>query len=194
VIKMEAMMFAMLAVGLVAAARADVAECAGIPDVKAGARELKKSTPLMVSLSQLEKQGESNFRPNFAEPETRCVRERFDVAGVPVSVEYSPFTKGDTTLHYRVLAGSGEAAREILVVYDGLASLMEKKGLVFFVIENRKGNISYYSMFRDQPAYADLKPVFISILDGSAKPLATVRWPPGAKEPVIDAFDLKRLK
>jgi hypothetical protein len=49
-------------------------------------------------------------------------------------------------------------------------------------------------MFRDQPTLAALKPLVTSILDGSAQPLARVRWPPGAKEPVIDAYDSKRLK
>jgi hypothetical protein len=174
-------------------AHADVADCQGA-DVKGGAKELKDSTPLMISLNKLEKQGEANFKPNYTEPESRCVRERYDVAGLPVTVESAPFTKGESTLLYRVQAGSGADAREILVTYDGLASLVAKKGAVFFVIENRKGNISYYSMYREQPAYADLKPVFTSILDGSAKPLATVRWPAGAKEPVIDAYDSKRLK
>ena len=50
------------------------------------------------------------------------------------------------------------------------------------------------AMFRDQPTYVALKPVVSGILDGSAQPLATVRWPAGAKEPVIDAYDSKRLK
>jgi hypothetical protein len=187
-------------VGLLAAlclagtAYADIADCQGIQDVKS-AKELNSSTPLMVSLNKPEKQGEANFRPDYEPPVTSCVREKFDVTGVPVSVEYSPFTKSENdTLHYRVRAGGGDGAREILVIYDGLASLVAKKGFVFFVIENRKGSISYYSMFRGQPAYADLKPVFVSILDGSAKPLATVHWPAGEKEPVIDAFDSKRLK
>jgi hypothetical protein len=39
-----------------------------------------------------------------------------------------------------------------------------------------------------------VKPIVTAIIDGSAKPLTTVRWPPGAKEPVIDAYDSKRLK
>ena len=41
---------------------------------------------------------------------------------------------------------------------------------------------------------AALKPMVTSIIDGSASPLATVRWPKGAVEPVIDAYDTKRLK
>jgi hypothetical protein len=54
--------------------------------------------------------------------------------------------------------------------------------------------MSYYAMFRDQPTYAALKPIAVSIIDGGAQPLAAVRWPPGAKELVIDALDSKRLK
>jgi hypothetical protein len=79
------------------------------------------------------------------------------------------------------------------VIYDGMASLMAKRP-VFFLVEERAGSISYYAMFRDQPTFVALKPLVTSILDGSAKPLATVRWPAGAKEPAMDAYDTSRLK
>ena len=65
---------------------------------------------------------------------------------------------------------------------------------VYYVVEERQGRISFYAMFRDQPTYAALKPIAVSIIDGSAKPLALVHWPPGEKESVIDTFDTKRLK
>jgi hypothetical protein len=32
------------------------------------------------------------------------------------------------------------------------------------------------------------------IIDGTAQPLAVVSWPTGEKEPVIEAYDTKRLK
>lgn len=146
----------------------------------------------MVSLSSLEAQGEAKFHPTFAPPASQCLFEKFDAGASPVEAIYSPLEKGEHTLHWRFTTAAPEP-REILVIYEGMASLIAKKD-VFFVVEERKGNISYYAMFREQPTYAALKPVTTGILDGSAAPLATVRWPPGAKEPLIDAYDSKRLK
>jgi hypothetical protein len=171
-----------------------ITDCAGITDIKSKSRESSAASTLMVSLLTIEKQGEADFRPKYAAPASECVFQKFEVAGVSVSAIYTPFAKGESTLHYRFAAAGSDEPREIIVVYDALASLVAKKGEIFFVIENRKGSISYYAMYRDQPTYAVLKPVVVSILDGTAKPLATVHWPAGAKEPVIDAFDSKRLK
>jgi hypothetical protein len=171
-----------------------IAPCAGVTEIKSKSRQLNHIGTMMVTLLILEKQGEAEFRPKYAAPASACLLEKFDVAGTSVNALYTPFEKGEHTLHYRFTAQSGEEAREILVVYDGDASLTYKKGDVFQVVENRKGDISCYEMFRDQPTYGVVKAIFTSIIDGSAKPLVTVRWPPGAKEPVIDAFDTKRLK
>ena len=191
--KMLICALAVLAFAMRSTAADSLADCQGVTDIKSKSRTHNKSSTLMVSLLTLEKQGEANFTPAFTPPASQCVLERFEVAGAPVTTVYSPFEKGQHTLHYRFLAGSGDDAREILVVYDGLASLMAEKE-VFLVVENRKGHISYYEMYREQPGYVALKPVITAIVDGSAQPLAKVNWPKGAKEPVIDAFDSKRLK
>jgi hypothetical protein len=193
---MNEKMFALLvllACAVNATAADAIADCTGVSDIKSKSKTLHESATLMVPLLALEKQGEANFTPAYSPPPSQCVFERFDVAGMPVTAVYSPFEKGEQTLHYRFLTGSGDAAREILVVYDALASLMSKK-TVFLVVENRKGNIAYYEMYREQPSYAALKPLIVTIVDGSAQPLALVHWPAGAKEPVIDKFDSKRLK
>jgi hypothetical protein len=171
-----------------------VAACAGVTDVKSKSRQYFDGQTLMTSLLVMQGQGEKEFGPKYAPPKSECLLETFDVAGVPVAAIYSPFEKGDSALHYRFTIATASENREILVYYDSLATLMSKKDAIFFVIENRKGNISYYAMFRDQPTYVSLKPVIVAVVDGNAKPLATVRWPPGAKEPVIDAYDTKRLK
>jgi len=180
--------------GATAAEAEAIAPCAGVTEVKSKSRPLNHLGTMMVTLLVLEKQGEAEFRPKYAAPASACLLEKFDVAGTAVNAIYTPFEKGDHTLNYRFTAGTAEEAREILVVYDGNASLTYKKGDVFQVVEKRRADISFYAMFRDQPTYAALKPIVTSIIDGSAKPLVTVRWPPGAKEPVIDAFDTKRLK
>jgi hypothetical protein len=168
-------------------------DCAGITDVKSKSRPLFEQKALMPVLLMLEGKGEAHFHPEYAPPASQCVFEKFDVAGSAVQAIHAPLEKDpNPTLHWRFQV-SGTEARELLVFYDGTASLMAKKD-VFYVVEERKGVISYYAMFRDQPTYAALKPLAISILDGSAQPLAVVRWPPGEKEPLIDAFDMKRLK
>jgi hypothetical protein len=172
---------------------ATVPDCAGITDVKSKSRPLFEQKALMPVLMMLESKGEAQFHAAYTLPSSQCVFEKFDVAGSAVQAIYSPMEKDPKpTLHWRFQV-SGAEAREVLVFYDGTASLMAKKE-VYYVVEERKGVISYYAMFRDQPTYAALKPVAVSIIDGSAQPLAAVRWPAGAKEPVIDAFDSKRLK
>ena len=172
---------------------APVADCAGVTDVKSRSRPLYESKVLMPILLILEARGEARFHPTYARPASQCVFEKFDVAGSPVQAIHAPLEKApDPTLHWRFLV-SGADPREILVLYDGTAAAMAEKD-VYYVVEERQGKISYYAMFRDQPTYAALKPVAVSIIDDSAKPLALVHWPPGAKESVIDTYDRKRLK
>ncbi len=177
-----------------AANGAEPADCLDTTDIKSKSRLLFDGSVLMTNLLGLEAQGEAEFRPKYAAPSSECVRERFDSAGFAVTAVQSPFEKGALTLHYRFIAVSAAENREVIVVYDGMASLMAKKSLIFLVTENRAGKISHYAMFREQPAYAALKPLVVGILEGSAQPLATVRWPAGEKEPVIDAYDAERLK
>jgi hypothetical protein len=166
--------------------------CTGITEPKSKSRLYFDGTTLMTSLLALQAQGEAAFHPAYAKPVSECVFE--EIAGAtPVTAIYTPFEAGEHTLHWRFTA-SGTEAREILVIHDGVASLMSKKGPVLFVIEERKGSISWYAMFRDEPTLAALKPLVSGILDGTAAPLATVHWPAGAKEPLIDAYDSKRMK
>lgn len=176
-----------------AANGAEPAACADTADIKSKSRQYFDGSILMTNLLGLQAQGEADFRPKYAAPASECVREKFDSAGYAVTVVQSPFEKGALTLLYRFAATSGAETREVIVVYDGMASMMAKKD-IFLVTENRGGKISQYAMFREQPTYTAVKPLVVGILDGSAQPLATVRWPAGAKEPVIDAFDSKRLK
>ncbi len=170
------------------------ADCGAVPALKSKSRQSFDSHLLMTSLLALQAQGEAEFTPKYSKPAGECVRERFDVAGAKVAALFTPFEKGENTVHYRFVSQDAAGSREVLVIYDGVAAVLSKKGTLFKVVENRDGNISYYGMFRDPPAYAALKPLVTGILDGSAAPLATVRWPKGEKEPVIDAYDTKRLK
>jgi hypothetical protein len=186
--------FAWATLALVPVCRADeVPPACPDSDPKSKSRPLFDSGALMPYLLALEAQGEAAFRPTYETPPGECLRESFEVAGTAVSARYVPFQKGEKTLNYRYVAGDGAARRDVVVIYDAMASLMAKKN-VFFVIEDRAGAISVYAMFRDPPTHAALKPIVTGIVDGSAKPLATVRWPKGAKEPVIEAYDSDRLK
>jgi hypothetical protein len=189
--RLASAMLVLLSSGLVIGADS-VEPCSGVADAKSKSRQWFDGATLMVSLSSLEAQGEAKFHPTFDAPASQCLFEKFDVGASRVEAIHSPFGKGEHTLHWRFTTSQAEA-REIFVIYDAMASLIARKD-VFLVVEERDGNISYYAMFRDQPTYAALKPVITGILDGSTKPLATVRWPPGDKEPMINAYDSKRLK
>jgi hypothetical protein len=174
------------------ASAVELAACAGVVDVKSKSRQYFEGKTLMTNLLALEAQGEAKFHPTFAAPSSQCLFEKFDVGATPVQAVYTPHEKGEATLNWRFVAAGAEP-REIFVIYDGMASFMADKE-VFFVVQEHRTNISYYAMYRDQPTYAVLKPLVIGILDGSAVPLATVRWPPGEKEPEISEYDTKRLK
>jgi hypothetical protein len=166
--------------------------CAGITDVRSKSRLTFEGQTLMTGLLALQSKGEANFHPSYAPPASQCLFAKFDVSGTSVDAVYSPYEKGEATLHWRFTTG-GADPRTVFVIHDGMASFMAKKE-VSFVIEERQGKIVYYAMFREQPSFAALKPLVSGILDGTAQPLAAVRWPAGEKEPVIDAYDTKRLK
>jgi hypothetical protein len=182
--------FALASCGALAADA--VPPCAGVADVRSKSRQTFEGKTLMTNLLALEAKGEASFHPIYAPPATQCLFEKFDVSGNGVEAIHSAHEVGVATLHWR-FSSAGAEPRTVLVIYDGVASLLAKKE-VFFVIEERQGQIAYYAMFREQPSYAALKPLVTAILDGSAQPLAAVRWPAGAKEPVIEAYDTKRIK
>jgi hypothetical protein len=171
---------------------APTAPCDSVVDVKSKSRQSFEGKILMTNLLTLEAEGEAKFHPAFAAPAQQCLFQTFEVAGSMIEAILSPFEAGENTLHWRFAAGGAEP-RAVFVIYDGMASLIAKKTM-FFVVEERGGKIDYYAMFRDQPTFAALKPLVSGIFDGSAKPLASVRWPPGAKEPEIEAYDGGRLK
>ena len=166
--------------------------CEATADARSKSRLYFDGQTLMLNLVSLEAQGEAKFHPTFAPPASQCLFEKFDVSNNPVEAVFSPYAKGEATLHWRFVS-AGSEPRAVFVIYDGVASLVAKKE-IFFVVEERQGKIGYYAMFRDQPTLAALKPIVTGILDGTAQPLAVVRWPAGDKEPVIEAYDTKRLK
>jgi hypothetical protein len=168
------------------------ADCSDKTDIKSKSRTSNKLQTLMVSLLTLEKQGEADFKPAYAAPTSECTWEHFAAGGTNVTAIHAATVTDQQSLAWR-FDTDGAESREIIVMFDLNASLVAEKP-TYFVIENRKGDISYYEMYREPPAYSALKPLVSGILDGSAKPFATVRWPKGAKEPEIDAVDMKRLK
>ena len=185
-------LFAALMTAAANADEATVAPCADLTEPKSKSRQFFEGKILMTNLLALEAKGEAKFHPAFAQPAQQCLFGKFDVAGTGVDAIHSKFEPGEATLLFR-FATAGSDARNIFVIYDGMASFMSKK-TVFFIVEERAGAISYYAMFREQPTFAALKPLITGIVEGSAKPLARVRWPAGAKEPEIDAYDTSRLK
>ena len=171
---------------------AAIADCAGVTEVKSKSRQTDDLQTFMFTAVSLENRGEAKFHAQIEKPASECVFGRFEVGAAPVEAIYSPFAEGLQTTHWRFHAAGAEP-RDIIVFYDANASLMTKK-TIFQVVEERNGSILCYAMFRDHPTYDALRPLVTSIIDGSLKPVVGLRWPPGAKEPVMDAFDVKRWK
>jgi len=175
------------------AAKPTIAPCAGPMNTEGKSRQRFDATPLMIVANELETQGESKFHLQYSPPASECQVEAFDVAGNKIAAIASPFEKGPSTVLYRFLVGRPAGKSEVLVLYNGTAALIAKKGEVIHVSEERDGVISWYAMFRDVPAYPVVKELVGQIVSGAAKPLMAVRWPAGAKEGEIVAYD-KRLK
>jgi hypothetical protein len=167
--------------------------CKEAPLAKGKSRQRFDATAFMVVAGKLEAQGEKNFRLEYDPPAAECLVERFDVAGREVSAIHNPWEKGIQTLLYRFLAETPEGTREVLVLYNGTVGLVAK-GQAFHVTETRAGVVSFYAMFKEQPTYQAAKELPASIFSASAKPLLAVRWPEGAKEGEVVAFDGSKLK
>jgi hypothetical protein len=168
--------------------------CKVAPPAKGKSRQRFDATAFMVVANELEAQGEKNFRLKYDPPAEECLVERFDAAGMSVSATYSPRAKGVQTLLYRFVADTPQGSREVLVLYSGTVGLV-LKGEAFHVTEKtRDGVISFYAMFKEEPTYQAVKELAMSILSASVKPLLAVRWPAGAKEGEVVAFDDSKLK
>jgi len=175
-----------------AATTAAIADCTGVTEAKSKSRQTDDLQTFMFTAVSLENRGEARFHAQYITPPSECVFGKFDAGATPVEAIYSPVVEDLQTTHWRFHV-PGAQPRDIIVFYDGNASLMSKK-TIFQVVEERDGSILFYSMFRDRPTYEALKPLVTSIIDGSLKPVVGLRWPPGAKEPLMDAYDIKRYK
>ncbi|MGO9931717.1 MAG: hypothetical protein ACLPV8_07880 [Steroidobacteraceae bacterium] len=119
--------------------------------------------------------------------------ETFAVSDATVTARYNAWEKGLSTLLYRFSVDRPSGETEVLVIYSGTASFL-KGGYIFHVSDEKDGVISWYAMFGDEPPYFAVKALVEQIIGGTAKPLLAVRWPKGAKEGELVAFDDKRLK
>lgn len=170
-----------------------IVTCASPPTAKGKVRLRFESTPLMAVAGELESQGEANFHLKYAAPTTECLVETFTVSDATVTARYNAWEKGLSTLLYRFSVDRPTGKSDVLVLYNGTASLL-KGGYVFHVSEEKDGIISWYAMFGDDPPYPVIKALVEQIVSGTAKPLLAVGWPKGAKEGELVAFDEKRLK
>src|SRR5262249_18347051 len=151
---------ALLATSIAAVARAaqpvpDNA-CKVAPPAKGKSRQRFDAKAFMVVALEIQAQGEQNFVLKYDPPTEECLVERFDAADMHVSAIYSPWTKGIQTLLYRFVAETPQGSREVLTLYSGTVGLVEK-GLAFHVTEKRDGVVSFYAMFKEEPAYPAVK-------------------------------------
>ncbi len=168
--------------------------CAAPLPATGKSRQRYDANALMIVALEVEKQGEANFHLTYKPPTSECFVEEFSVGDALVRATYTAFEKGSSTLEYRFAIHRSDGDSEVLVIYDGMAALVAGGGYIFHVSEERKGVISWYAMFSEAPTYAVIKALVQHIVDGVEKPLMAVRWPPGAKEGEIVAYDSKRLR
>jgi hypothetical protein len=168
--------------------------CSTQPIGTGTSRQRFESTALMTVAADLESQGEADFHLKYDQPTAECLVESFAVSDARVTARYSPWEKGLSTLTYRFLVQRPTGSSEVLVVYSGMASFVSGGGYVFHVSEERDGVVSWYAMYRDDPAYTAVRSLVQDIVAGTAKPLLAVRWPKGAKKAEVVVYDTKRLK
>lgn len=170
------------------------APCTGKPvaDTKFS-REFDGSIAL-ITVAFVGTQGKGQARPEYDAPkDPGCLLERYKVGKTPVSVVFHTWRKGERTLHYQFLAGTGKKVREFLVLYSAFISLMHD-GAYFYVSETAGAKFSVYAIFNGQPDYATLKQLVSRILRGSARPLIAAEWPNDSDQMIVTVFDDKRLK
>jgi hypothetical protein len=168
--------------------------CVQAPPLKGKSRQRFDSAAFMVVAAELESQGEKNFKLIFDPPSASCLVERVNLAGLETEAIYNPWVKGMQTLLYRFAAASSPETREVLVLYSGSVGLLVKGDYAFHVTETRDGVVSFYAMYKEEPTYPAARALAASIFSGTIKPLLAVRWPEGAKEGEVVAFDTTRLK
>jgi len=143
---------------------------------------------------ELQAQVTPSHHLSYRPPAQECVLETLTLGEATAVVHYNPLEKGSSTLLYRIeLTRPGGSRSEVLVLYSGIASFVSGQPL-FHVSEERDGLIAWYAMYSSEPSYAVIVELLRQIASGSARPLMSVRWPPGAKKPQIVSFDRQRLK
>lgn len=162
--------------------------CVGVTDIASKSRQSFQMKVLMPHLLVLQGQGEAKFHPTVDPPRSQCAFETFTVGDATVDALYTPRDEYAVAALVWQFDARGPDPRTIHVLHDATTAAVVRKD-VFFVVEERRGQISHYAVYVEQPAYAALKPLVTGILDGSARPLTVVHWPPGAPEPVLDAPD-----
>jgi len=178
----------------IANAQIVISKCESVLEVKNKAKQVFDGTQFMVAAAGPEQEGKNNFKIVYPEPKALCVQDEFESDGKKVIAYYAPWEKDIQTLHYRFVAIDGTETREVVVLYNGLIGLVGKKGFYFYVAETRKGVISYYAMFNNQPNYKILKELAENILNDTAKPVLAVQWRATEKEAEVLVYDSKRLK
>src|SRR4030095_8982282 len=102
---------------------AAIADCTGVTEAKSKSRQVYDLQTFMYTAVSLEGRGEEKFHAQHVAPPSECVFGRFDVGTSPVAAIYSPVVEDVQTTHWRFHV-SGAEPRDIIVFYDGNASLM----------------------------------------------------------------------
>jgi hypothetical protein len=188
---------ALIAVALfagAASAEPEVASCGAISELRKPAKEVWTIEAFGVLAMLQESKGEASFRLDHATPAAICEVERFDAGEHHVrALRASGQPSAESTLRYRFEATGSGGGREILVIFEPLASVRLDAGR-FYAAEMRGGRIAYIAIWKREPAYQAARAVVAGILDGSRRPVVALEWPPGARGPLLHAVDTSRRR
>jgi len=156
------------------------------------AKTHNKGMVFAMLIASLEEQGRGDLIPAYEPLTSQCLLSPFETKAGKVQAVFSPFAKGMQTLHYRFIMGVGNDEREFLVLYNGIASLIDG-GSIFYVTETKKGTTRFYAAYKGQPRHKDLKKLIRKIAEGKTESLIEVDWPETSKEMLVHKYSSKKL-
>lgn len=167
---------------------ADLPRCTATPSDRPDARPHPDKIAVTALAMELEARGEAAFHlaPMLAQAE--CEFGRDGEGGASRIVSYSPLVRGKHLLDrhaliYRVRQQGDGAARELVIGFSALASILYLKGQdTYYAAEERDGRISWYAVYDSEPSGTQVRTLAEAVFSGMLKPKLALHWPKGARE------------
>lgn len=139
-----------------------------------------------------EQNGKRGFRLQFEKVKKPESENQLQLGGYEVTSQKYNFKTGEQTLLFRINAKNKEEKRTILVLYNGMLSLLAgTDNYYFYVAEEYKKSIRYYAMFKAEPSFESVSEIVESALKNPDGALVATRW--AGKESEVFIYDSNRL-